>query len=244
MVRRAAGIGSARHAGICGTATGCRRAHSSGRPRPDDGDVHAAGIPHAGATRLPTEQPLLRRHAFRVSLPGAHSTGGRPIYHRYDEASAEERRFLDEYRDDVKQYQPRLIVINDTSRLVRVAQGFQHVRVSRLLRLGRAIVEGLSGSSRLQRGGRCSSGSRRRADVSRPDRADRTGSDRLNRERDFRRYCRIAFGIYHLLPTNPTSQHHAQQRSKFKFIGTNTPFPAKNGRNSTDNPAAWCGSPA
>ncbi len=45
---------------------------------------------------------------------GAHSTGDRPIYHRYDEASAEERRSLDEFRDDVKQYQPRLIVINDT----------------------------------------------------------------------------------------------------------------------------------
>ncbi len=51
---------------------------------------------------------------FAFLYYGAHATGNRPMYHRYDEAPAEERRFLDEYRDDVQQYKPKLIVINDT----------------------------------------------------------------------------------------------------------------------------------
>ncbi len=43
----------------------------------------------------------------------AEPTADRSPYHRYDEAPPEERRMLDEYRDDVEQYQPRLIIVHD-----------------------------------------------------------------------------------------------------------------------------------
>jgi hypothetical protein len=43
---------------------------------------------------------------------GVEPTGDRPVYRRYDEAPAGERLFLDELRDDVKQFQPRLIIVH------------------------------------------------------------------------------------------------------------------------------------
>jgi hypothetical protein len=45
---------------------------------------------------------------------GVQPVAGQPIYHRYDEAPAEERHILDDYRDDVERYQPRLIIVNDS----------------------------------------------------------------------------------------------------------------------------------
>jgi len=43
---------------------------------------------------------------------GAAATADRPVYRHYDEAPAEERLFLDELRDDVKRFQPKLIIIH------------------------------------------------------------------------------------------------------------------------------------
>ena len=51
--------------------------------------------------------------SFPIALlyAGAEPTADRPLYRRYEEAPAEERRFLDELRDDVEQLQPRLIIV-------------------------------------------------------------------------------------------------------------------------------------
>jgi hypothetical protein len=44
---------------------------------------------------------------------GVRPPAGQPSYRRYDEAPFEERRVLNEYRDDVKRYQPALIIVHN-----------------------------------------------------------------------------------------------------------------------------------
>ena len=53
-----------------------------------------------------------KRVALKV-LQGEMPAAGRPTYRRYNEAPAEERLMLDEYRSDVEHYQPRLIIVHN-----------------------------------------------------------------------------------------------------------------------------------
>ena len=55
---------------------------------------------------------------------GVEPTANRPVYRRYDEAPAEERLFLDELRDDVKRFQPKLIIVHDTPGWYGLPKGF------------------------------------------------------------------------------------------------------------------------
>ena len=70
----------------------------------------------AAATSAPSQS--------RVLLCRTEPTADRPLYRRYEEAPAEERRFLDELRDDVQRLQPRLIIVNAGAGWIGFAKDF------------------------------------------------------------------------------------------------------------------------
>jgi hypothetical protein len=71
-----------------------------------------------GGGRYLTAFPLAFLYA------GAKSSGDRPMYHRYDEAPAEERLVLDEFRQDIDQHRPKLVVVNATPGWFGMPEGF------------------------------------------------------------------------------------------------------------------------
>ncbi len=107
-----------------------------GSARPDTADYAALRRIVAERTR-PGDRVLVMATSVRPAYPMLLQLGCRPgsrystagvvalvyagvqpptgpaAYHRHGEATAEERRVLDEYRDDVSRYQPRLILVNN-----------------------------------------------------------------------------------------------------------------------------------
>jgi hypothetical protein len=61
---------------------------------------------------------------FALVYAGAQPTADRSLYHRYEEAPAEERQALDEYWDDVEHYQPKLIIVHNGARWFGLPEDF------------------------------------------------------------------------------------------------------------------------